>query len=437
MTSFDLRVQQLLQSSTISAADKVTIMQNTLKGLEGYRHMTSKETPTDQPLRLDPKFVIQYSLADTYQRDVRKLQQDIRNGVDTRAASMELSPTGGHLGGFTFGDSGNLGVTSAIVEEEEDDDDVAARNRVTVVDDDSDMLRRATAGKSNRKAICAEGIRADEITNFVPNVVHKSEDAVAFLTATLSAHSFFQHLEESEMATVVACQQVHRLFPNDTLFSKGDEMAMMYVVCKGTLRGGQTEYKKGDTILDNCLMYTQTAREGVVATTDAEVYSLTQKDYKLITAKCSQARREQYSGFLSKVKFLAALTTSERLQLADGLRGQKYNKGDYLIRYGEEGKWFCLILEGVVEVVGRDKSGAKVPVCTFTTGDCVGELEFLYQHKTVADCIAQTPVVRVAQMTRRHFEKLMGPAKEVLERNANTSDVYKYYRSARSQVFGE
>jgi CRP-like cAMP-binding protein len=88
-------------------------------------------------------------------------------------------------------------------------------------------------------------------------------------------------------------------------------------------------------------------------------------------------------------------------------------------------------VEGVVEVIGRDEAGKEVNVCTFTTGDCVGELEFINRHECVADCKAQT-VVRAARMHRDHFEMCMGPVTDVLLRNAMENEKYGYYR-ARSQ----
>ena len=97
MTSFDLRVQQWLQKSTLTPADKITIQQNTIKGLEGYRLMTNKETPTDQPLRLDPKFVIQWPLSEACQRDVRKLQQGIDGEPSTRRLSAEILANDGSI----------------------------------------------------------------------------------------------------------------------------------------------------------------------------------------------------------------------------------------------------------------------------------------------------------------------------------------------------
>ena len=444
MTSFDLRVQQWLTKSTVPTSDKISLMQKTVSGLASYRAMTTKETPTDQPIRLNPKFVIQWSVLDTYQRTIRKLQEGDDLAITVDKPVDEAPPQAGFdLGTFKFGQPKSpmvkppTGWNDEEPDDEGDHEGMFKNNCVVIVDDDSAVRQRYSTKTLPRQGISAEQIKSDEIASYQPVIVPKSSESTVFLTQTLQGHTFFQHLEDQEISTVVGMLQVSEHFPNDVLFCKGDDMSVMYIVGKGSVKGANTEYKRGDSLLDNCLMYTEAASETVSVTGEAQMYYLPQRDYKLYTAQCSLRRREKYSGFLSKVKFLSALTIQERLQLADGLRGQSYIQGDHLIRFGEDGKWFMLILEGIVEVIGRDKQGQKVPVCEFQAGNCVGELEFLYQHKTVADCVAKTQTVRVAQMTKSHFEKLMGPAKEVLERNANTSEVYKYYRSARSQVFGD
>ena len=156
--------------------------------------------------------------------------------------------------------------------------------------------------------------------------------------------------------------------------------------------------------------------------------AISRNAYKNICAKASKIKRERYEGFLANVKFLQNLEKEERLRLADALKSAKYSKGEKIIKYGEEGTWFNIILDGRVDVIGRDANGAEVHVCSFKEGDCVGELEFIFGHKTVADCVAGTPIVKTAKMTANHFEKVIGPAKEVLESRAGGDNVYSYYR---------
>ena len=79
------------------------------------------------------------------------------------------------------------------------------------------------------------------------------------------------------------------------------------------------------------------------------------------------------------------------------------------------------------QVLGRDSEMAEKKVCEFVEGDCVGELEFINNHKCVADVKAKGNV-RTAKMHRHHFEMCMGPIVDILRRQADTGEVYEYYR---------
>ena len=151
--------------------------------------------------------------------------------------------------------------------------------------------------------------------------------------------------------------------------------------------------------------------------------------YKFILMQSSKKKRAKYEGFLSGIGFLKGLQKTEILQLADALKSSQFEPGESMITYGQAGEHFYLIIEGTVDVIGRDVA-TKAPkwVCDFHEGDCVGELEFLNNHNCVADVKAKT-FVRVAMMNRHHFEMVMGPVKDVLARIANESNVYEYYRA--------
>ena len=53
-------------------------------------------------------------------------------------------------------------------------------------------------------------------------------------------------------------------------------------------------------------------------------------------------------------------------------------------------------------------------VCTFHRGDRIGELEFIHNHRTVADVIA-VGEVRAARLNRAHFELCMGSIVDLLK----------------------
>lgn len=293
-----------------------------------------------------------------------------------------------------------------------------------------------------RPTVCSEVYKEDEIDNFVPEVNEKDPKVRAYLISILERHDLFSHLEDFELSVAVdAMNEVSRL-KDETLFEEGEENDLFFVVGSGdlelTCKGDVTAtLKKGNTAQDQMLLHPGRSRDTARCLTDVVLYTLDRQTYRCILSKASKKKRAMYEEFLNSVAFLKAakLTRSEILSLADALKPAQFDAGASLIRYGEVGETFYIIVEGIVDVFGRDDNKNEIKVCEFTVGDCVGELEFINNHKCVADVKAQA-FVRVAKMNRRHFELVMGPVKDVLARTAGESTVYEYYRKQLEKMDG-
>eukprot|EP00331_Platyophrya_macrostoma_P001118 CAMPEP_0176404896 /NCGR_PEP_ID=MMETSP0127-20121128/53_1 /TAXON_ID=938130 /ORGANISM="Platyophrya macrostoma, Strain WH" /LENGTH=600 /DNA_ID=CAMNT_0017783927 /DNA_START=73 /DNA_END=1875 /DNA_ORIENTATION=+ len=307
------------------------------------------------------------------------------------------------------------------------------RQQISAVHFDAD----SAGGKKvpRRPTVCSEVYKEEEIDNFVPEVIEKDPKVKQYLLSLLERHDLFSHLEDFELSVAVDAMYERENSKGDTLYEEGDESDTFYVIYSGSVQlstegDGPTETKKkGSTMQDLMLLYPGNSRETATCLEDSMLYTLDRQTYRCILSKASKKKRAQYEGFLSTIGFLKAanLTRSELLSLADALKSAQFEAGGSLIKYGEVGETFYIITEGVVEVYGRDDNSNVIKVCEFTVGDCVGELEFINNHKCVADVKAKG-FVRVAKMNRHHFEMVMGPVKDVLARNASENTVYEYYR---------
>ena len=102
-------------------------------------------------------------------------------------------------------------------------------------------------------------------------------------------------------------------------------------------------------------------------------------------------KRKKYEALLHNVAFLEALSNYDRMTIAEALVTTEYHRDDPIISFGERGQWMHIIVEGTVEVFGRDPdTNAPVSICTFGPGKCIGELEFINAH----DAVHVTYVVR-------------------------------------------
>ncbi len=360
-----------------------------------------------------------------------KKSSSFRKNNDGDAGDSPSTPTGGQnaaFAAFSFG-------TPA-----EDQEPQENHNPDEELPDAEDRRRRrlTLAKRASRNAVSAEVLHAEDHEDYDMPVTAKPADITRRIVKTLEKHHLFSHLDDKDLVHIAGVMSLLSIKKGEKLVTQGKECDIFSIIVTGSCLNKTKQNQKlniGACINEVGLMYDNKSEDTIeAAMAMTQVCQLTRKAYQIICAKASQAKRARYEGFLSKLKFLSGLEPGERLQLADSLKSASYHKGDYLIRYGEQGEWFQIILEGTVKVVGRNEAGEPVDVCTFGEGDCIGELEFLFKHNTVADCIADSEVVKTAKMTTFHFEKVIGSAKEVLERKAHDDEVYGYYRQKKEEM---
>ena len=75
--------------------------------------------------------------------------------------------------------------------------------------------------------------------------------------------------------------------------------------------------------------------------------------YRRILMNSHLKKREVYQEFLSKVKILEDLDDWERLTIADALEQASFQAGEDVVRQGETGTNFFMIIQGQAEVTQR------------------------------------------------------------------------------------
>lgn len=81
-------------------------------------------------------------------------------------------------------------------------------------------------------------------------------------------------------------------------------------------------------------------------------------------------KRKQYGDALERVPILSSLDKYERLTIADAVTPFTFNKDDTIIRQGDPGDCFYIILEGEVTCV-KGTPGNEVEVGHLVPNECV------------------------------------------------------------------
>jgi CRP-like cAMP-binding protein len=291
----------------------------------------------------------------------------------------------------------------------------------------------AIGGGNRRKTVRSEGVDPEKAKAYKAPVFEKSSEDVAMITELLKSNVLFSFLGSREMKAVALAMKRQD-------FAKGDELLVqdgigdcLYVIQSGQadiLKEGQKVFLKveGTAVGELELMYDCPCAATVKVATDALVSWVLDRDtYRNLVMGTAIRRREEYAKHIEKIPFLESLSAYEKVQVTDALSSDEFNEGEYIIKCDEDGEWMYMIIEGTVEVIGRDAAGAKEVVCEFAEGEYIGELEFLNNHRTVADVVAKS-FVRTAKLNRRHFEMCLGPVLELLKRNSANDSKYEHYK---------
>lgn len=108
----------------------------------------------------------------------------------------------------------------------------------------------------------------------------------------------------------------------------------------------------------------------------------------------------------------ASLSSSEAATLVSYLERTSLESDAYLVRQGDMGDDFYMILEGVAEVRRITRAGTPVSIATLGPGDIVGEIGAITAQPRTADVLALTPL-RLLRVTHDVATRFLEAATEV------------------------
>jgi CRP-like cAMP-binding protein len=297
----------------------------------------------------------------------------------------------------------------------------------------------ASSGTANRRrqrvAVSAEAEEGEDEA-FSPPSIPKEPHQLEMMAATVRKCPLFSGLTEQDRKVVIdALEPIHMPFGH-VVFQQGEvpEDNHWYVIASGSCEQIRdlaivvAKFTSGQSFGEIELMYTTPAQvtTKVSSSSGMDAFRLDRKTYRKIVMNVANERRKLYRELLTGVPFAEELSEQQQVVLADALTPIHFVPGDKLIRMGEQNEWMYIIVDGVVEVFGKD--GGKV--CDLRRGEMVGELEFLNKHSAVAECIAKTHI-QACKLHREHFEMCLGPVTHFIKKTLEKPK-YSYYKNQRA-----
>ncbi|KAG2374568.1 hypothetical protein C9374_010587 [Naegleria lovaniensis] len=299
--------------------------------------------------------------------------------------------------------------------------------------------RRYSISVARRRAVSSEVLdESKPLTAEELQVHHKTPEEFSKLKEALSSNALFTSLEPEDLKIILDTMFEVNVKKGDTIIRQGDEQGdLFYVIysgeCEALKKTGNEEkvvkeYSAGDSFGELALIYGTPRAATVRSKTDCKLYAIDRVTFRRIVMLNTKRKREMYEDFLKRVPILETLTDYERMTVADALVQETYDaeddKGRYIIRQGDRGDAFYIIIEGEVVVKKKanlaDVNAPEEELTRLSVGDYFGEIALLTDQTRQASVVIPEDAsenVKLVRLNRKDFKSLLGPCEEILKRN--------------------
>jgi len=164
-------------------------------------------------------------------------------------------------------------------------------------------------------------------------------------------------------------------------------------------------------------MYNAPRAASIICKTPGKVYKLDRTIFSQVVKESATKKRDLFKRVLDSIDIFSSMNSFNKEQFLDILKEEKYEEGQYVIKQGEQGNKFYIILQG--QLTAEKTQGAnELPsvVYKYKEGDYFGELALLHDVKRQASVRAITKV-RVASLDRDSFKRIFGDMEDLLKKN--------------------
>ncbi|EDV22812.1 uncharacterized protein TRIADDRAFT_28339 [Trichoplax adhaerens] len=270
----------------------------------------------------------------------------------------------------------------------------------------------------------------------------KSDEQLARLNSAITKTFVFKALNDEQRELVIDSMYEKCVAKGNDVIRQGDDGDNFYIVDAGIFeaivkRDGKSEvvfkYDNSGSFGELALMYNTPRSATVRASTDGVLWTLSGEMFRQIVLKAARKKREEFRKLLQSVTILKELSTYELENVADALILKKYKNGECIFKEGDQAYELYFVLAGAVEIRMLDKSnrqsGQQVKITECPVGSYFGELAWLKKDPRAASAYALGNVT-LAELDVYAFERLLGPCREIMERNA------KAYEKPLIEKFG-
>ncbi|RHY19526.1 hypothetical protein DYB32_010216 [Aphanomyces invadans] len=249
----------------------------------------------------------------------------------------------------------------------------------------------------------------------------KSAETVQVILRALKGHYLFSSLGESEVVDIMHAMSNIQQPAHTDVIVQGSAGNCFYI-----LEAGQCEirvhndvvgkYVGGDAFGELALLYNCPRAATIRTLTPCSFWTVDRTSFRKILATTASTMQLSRVQFLQNVDLLQRLSHNQLQKVAAALQLEQFPDGAYIIKQGDEGHTFYIVVEGTVQcTTSSTYDGKEKPLMTLTKGQYFGEMALMLNEPRQANCIAHG-TVSCYVLGRQDFTNLLGPLRSLLDR---------------------
>lgn len=249
------------------------------------------------------------------------------------------------------------------------------------------------------------------------------------IEAAISGNLLFSALDAATRKALILSMTERNVAAGDAVITQGEDGDFFYIVDSGTLdcfvkadgveAPGKkvVEYVSGMSFGELALMYNTPRAATIIAQTDSCLFAIERDVFRSLILSAYMGKRNRFEQILSTVPLLTSMSSNERAILADAFDEVTFDAGAIIIKEGEQGSSFYILLDGECSAKQDDAEKVQKTVKTYKSGEYFGEVALVKGDVRQATVQAETECKCIV-LDKLSFERLLGPVQTILQRDA-------------------
>jgi len=272
---------------------------------------------------------------------------------------------------------------------------------------------------AQRRAVVAEDVEEDK----VPEASEYDDDTFNFIKGSIKTNMLFKDSEENLLNKIVPYFQQATFAAGEVIIAEGELNATKFFCiqqgeCQVSTKkdGDIVKLSTGKTFGELALLYNAPRNATVKAVGEVSVFVMERSAYRYVNVTMHQEEDDSRFGFLRSVKLFQPLLANEITLIDMALTSRSCEPDELIFNQGDSPDYFFIVKEGTCE--GSAVKENETEEFVKNVGGFFGELALLNDEPRNATIRAGKSGCVLLQLSREDFIQLLGPLRNILDRNA-------------------